>query len=73
MLELPQVIAADYVTGEVDAMLMVVARDVAELQRVLNRLATRGGSRLRDAAAAGGAQAGVAAARSSDASPTQRS
>ena len=27
-------------------MLMVVARDVAELQRVLNRLATRGGSRL---------------------------
>ena len=25
---------------------MVVARDVAELQRVLNRLASRGGSRL---------------------------
>ena len=35
VLELPQVIAADWVTGEVDAMLMVVARDVAELQRVL--------------------------------------
>ena len=46
VLELPQVIAADYVTGEVDAMLMVVARDVAELQRALNRLASRGGSRL---------------------------
>jgi Lrp/AsnC family transcriptional regulator, leucine-responsive regulatory protein len=46
VLELPQVIAADYVTGEVDAMLMVVARDVAELQRALNRLAARGGSRL---------------------------
>jgi len=45
-LELPQVVAADYVTGEVDAMLMVVSRDVAELQRVLNRLASRGGSRL---------------------------
>jgi Lrp/AsnC family transcriptional regulator, leucine-responsive regulatory protein len=43
---LPQVIAADWVTGEVDAMLMVVARDVAELQRALNRLASRGGSRL---------------------------
>ena len=42
----PQVIAADWVTGEVDAMLMVVARDVAELQRVLNRLAARGGTRV---------------------------
>ena len=27
---LPQVIAADWVTGEVDSMLLVVARDVAE-------------------------------------------
>lgn len=43
---LPQVIAADHVTGEVDAMLMVVARDVAELQQVLARLSTRGTSRL---------------------------
>jgi Lrp/AsnC family transcriptional regulator, leucine-responsive regulatory protein len=43
---LPQVIAADWVTGEVDAMLMVVARDVAELQRVLIRLSTRGGTRI---------------------------
>jgi Lrp/AsnC family transcriptional regulator, leucine-responsive regulatory protein len=44
--KLPQVIAADWVTGEVDAILMVVARDVAELQRVLLRLSTRGGTRL---------------------------
>jgi Lrp/AsnC family transcriptional regulator, leucine-responsive regulatory protein len=43
---IPQVIAADWVTGEVDAVLMVVARDVAELQTVLNRLSTRGASRL---------------------------
>jgi Lrp/AsnC family transcriptional regulator, leucine-responsive regulatory protein len=44
--ELPQVIAADHVTGEVDAMLMVVARDVGELQNVIARLSTRGASRL---------------------------
>jgi Lrp/AsnC family transcriptional regulator, leucine-responsive regulatory protein len=43
---IPQVIAADWVTGEVDAVLMVVARDVAELQKVLNRLSTRGALRL---------------------------
>jgi Lrp/AsnC family leucine-responsive transcriptional regulator len=43
---LPQVIAADHVTGEVDAMLMVVARNVGELQTVLARLSTRGASRL---------------------------
>ncbi len=41
---MPEVIAADWVTGETDAMLMVVAREVAELQRVLVRLATRGGA-----------------------------
>ena len=46
VLKLPQVIAADWVTGEVDAILMVVAHDVAELQRVLLRLSTRGGTRL---------------------------
>ena len=46
VVKLPQVIAADWVTGEVDAILMVVARDVAELQRVLLRLSTRGGARL---------------------------
>lgn len=42
--ELAQVIAADEVTGDVDAVLMVVARDVAELQQVLVRLSTRGGA-----------------------------
>ena len=41
---LPEVIAADWVTGETDAMLMVVAREVSELQRVLVRLSTRGGA-----------------------------
>jgi Lrp/AsnC family leucine-responsive transcriptional regulator len=46
VLKLPQVIAADWVTGEVDAILMVVAHDVTELQRVLLRLSTRGGTRL---------------------------
>ncbi|MGH3304548.1 MAG: Lrp/AsnC family transcriptional regulator [Streptosporangiaceae bacterium] len=43
---LPQIIAADNVTGEMDYMLTVVARDVTELQRVLAALATRGGQRL---------------------------
>lgn len=41
---MPEVIAADWVSGEIDAMLMVVAREVAELQRVLIRLSTRGGA-----------------------------
>ena len=41
---MPEVIAADWVTGETDAMLMVVARQVAELQRVIVRLSTRGGA-----------------------------
>jgi Lrp/AsnC family leucine-responsive transcriptional regulator len=42
--KMPEVISADWVTGETDAMLMVVAREVAELQRVLVRLSTRGGA-----------------------------
>lgn len=41
---MPEVIAADWVTGETDAMLMVVAREVAELQRLIVRLSTRGGA-----------------------------
>jgi Lrp/AsnC family leucine-responsive transcriptional regulator len=41
---MPEVIAADWVTGETDAILWVVAREVAELQRVLVRLSTRGGA-----------------------------
>lgn len=44
VLQTPQVIAADWVTGEVDALLMIVARDVAELQVVLSRLNLRGGA-----------------------------
>lgn len=43
---LPQIITADNVTGEMDYMLTVVARDVTELQQVLASLATRGGQRL---------------------------
>jgi Lrp/AsnC family transcriptional regulator, leucine-responsive regulatory protein len=41
---MPEVISADWVTGETDAMLIVVSREVAELQRVLVRLSTRGGA-----------------------------
>ncbi len=43
---LPQIIAGDNVAGEMDYLLTVVARDVAELQDVLASLATRGGQRL---------------------------
>jgi Lrp/AsnC family transcriptional regulator, leucine-responsive regulatory protein len=43
---LPQIIAADNVTGETDYLLTVVARDVTELQQVLAALATHGGQRL---------------------------
>jgi Lrp/AsnC family transcriptional regulator, leucine-responsive regulatory protein len=41
---MPEVISADWVSGEIDAILIVVAREVAELQRVLVRLSTRGGA-----------------------------
>ena len=51
------IIAADSVAGETDALLMIVARDVAELQRVLSRLSTRGGAqRLITLLRLGGAQ-----------------
>jgi len=43
---LPPIVAADVVGGEMDYLLTVVARDVAELQQVLARLATHGGQRL---------------------------
>jgi Lrp/AsnC family transcriptional regulator, leucine-responsive regulatory protein len=43
---LPQIIAADNVAGEMDYLLTVVARDVADLQEVLASLAARGGQRL---------------------------
>jgi Lrp/AsnC family transcriptional regulator, leucine-responsive regulatory protein len=42
--EMPEVISADWVTGETDAMVVIVAREVAQLQRVLTRLSTRGGA-----------------------------
>jgi Lrp/AsnC family leucine-responsive transcriptional regulator len=41
---MPEVISADWVTGEIDALLIIVAREIAELQRVLVRLSTRGGA-----------------------------
>jgi Lrp/AsnC family leucine-responsive transcriptional regulator len=43
---IPQISAADNLAGEMDYLLTVVARDVAELQQVLARLATHGGQRL---------------------------
>jgi Lrp/AsnC family transcriptional regulator, leucine-responsive regulatory protein len=42
----PEIVAADNVTGEMDYLLTVVARNVSELQHVLADLATRGGQRL---------------------------
>jgi len=42
--EMPDVLSADWVTGETDALLWVVARDVAQLQRVLLLLSSRGGA-----------------------------
>ena len=60
---MPEVISADWVTGETDAMLLIVAREVAELQRVLVRLSTRGGAeRVITFLPARGAQAGLAVA-----------
>jgi DNA-binding Lrp family transcriptional regulator len=46
ILATPEIVAADNVAGEMDYVLTVVARDVAELQEVLAGLATRGGQRL---------------------------
>src|SRR5215217_689451 len=42
--KMPNVVRADWVTGETDALLQVVARDVAELQRILLLLSSRGGA-----------------------------
>lgn len=42
--EIPQVIRADWVTGETDALLEIVARTIAELQRVQLLLSSRGGA-----------------------------
>jgi Lrp/AsnC family transcriptional regulator, leucine-responsive regulatory protein len=38
------ILSADSVAGETDALLAIAARDVAELQLVLSRLSTRGGA-----------------------------
>ncbi len=46
VLSMPQVVAADMVTGQTDALLRVVAHDVSDLQAVLNRLAAAGGQRI---------------------------
>lgn len=42
----PQIISADNVTGEMDYLLTVVARNVVELRDVLAALSARGGQRL---------------------------
>jgi DNA-binding Lrp family transcriptional regulator len=42
--DIPQVIRADWIAGESDALLEVVARSVAELQRVQLLLSSRGGA-----------------------------
>lgn len=44
VLSIPEIIAADHVTGETDVLLWVVARDVAQLQRVLMVLTTKAGA-----------------------------
>lgn len=41
-----QVLWAEWVAGEVDVMMRMVARDVAELQNTLNKLSSKGGHRL---------------------------
>jgi DNA-binding Lrp family transcriptional regulator len=41
---LPQVTQADFVAGETDALLSVVARNLEELQKVLVALSSRGGA-----------------------------
>jgi len=41
---LDNIISADSVAGEIDAILMLVAHDVAELHVTLSRLSTRGGA-----------------------------
>jgi Lrp/AsnC family leucine-responsive transcriptional regulator len=42
--KLSNVISADWVTGETDALLQIVARDVEELQKILMALSGRGGA-----------------------------
>ena len=42
--EIPQVIRADWVSGETDALLEMVAGSIAEMQRTQNLLAAKGGA-----------------------------
>lgn len=42
--EMPEVIQADWVAGEIDVLLTVVGRSIAELQRVLFLLSSRAGA-----------------------------
>jgi Lrp/AsnC family transcriptional regulator, leucine-responsive regulatory protein len=44
--DLPQIVSADMVAGEMDYWLWVVARDIHDLEHVLTRLATHGGQRV---------------------------
>ena len=58
---MPQITAADNVAGEMDYLLTIVARDVAELQQVLARLATPRRGAAGHLPAAGGGQAALPA------------
>ena len=44
VMAMDNIISADTVAGETDALLLIVARDVADLHVVLSRLSTRGGA-----------------------------
>jgi Lrp/AsnC family transcriptional regulator, leucine-responsive regulatory protein len=44
--DLPQIIAAEMVAGEMDYWLTIVTRDIQDLEHVLTRLATHGGQRV---------------------------
>jgi len=44
VMAMDNIISADTVAGETDAILLIVARDVADLHVVLSRLSTRGGA-----------------------------
>ena len=44
MRRLPQVVQADWVAGETDALLSVVARSISDLEQVLLALSAKGGA-----------------------------
>ncbi|MDX6740775.1 Lrp/AsnC family transcriptional regulator [Actinocorallia sp. A-T 12471] len=43
---IPEIVAADVIAGETDMVVVVAARDVADLQRVLSRLSLHGAQRI---------------------------